>query len=178
MRKTVLVLTAAAALAAPAAALADAAPTPADAANALCKAAQKQMTAADFAKAYKNFGQCVAKNAQQGTQAVSNAAKSCKTWQSDAAAFAAAMQGTPNAGKTFDQVYGANAQAHGKGAGANAYGKCVSEQAKQATDAGAKKLASAAKTCKAMLRSDAAAFAAKYGKTRNAFGKCVAAKGK
>ena len=33
-------------------------------------------------------------------------------------------------------------------------------------------------SCKTMLKSNAADFATKYGKKANAFGKCVAAKGK
>jgi hypothetical protein len=115
------------------------------------------------------FGKCVSKRTaaeqRQGAAAAKNAAKECKAerTQMGEAAFAAK---------------------YGKGKkGANAYGKCVSQKAKAAKDAAdaadAKAIAkrkSAAKTCAAERKADADAFKAKYGTNRNksnAFGKCV-----
>lgn len=111
-----------------------------------------------------------------------HAAQTCKTWKTDAAAFAAAMQGTANEGKTFAQVYGS---------GRNAYGKCVAAVARQNAAARRAALVNAAKTCRAW-KTDAAAFAAAmqgtanegktfgdvYGSGRNAYGKCVSAQAK
>ena len=76
------------------------------------------------------FGRCVSMTARAQNQArraaLVNAAQTCRTWKEDAAAFTAAMAGTPNAGKTFAQVFGE---------GRNAYGKCVSTTAKAQNDA-------------------------------------------
>ena len=73
------------------------------------------------------YGKCVSSEARARNQArrvaLVNAAKTCRSWKSDAAAFTAATAGTANAGKTFADVYGT---------GANAYGKCVSQQARAA----------------------------------------------
>jgi hypothetical protein len=164
---------AAIALCAPIAALADTAPTPSTVAAQTCKAELAKMGAQTFAQTYANFGACVQKNKTQATADVTNAGATCKAEQADAN-FAAA-----HGGKTFDQYYGSNTpNDKSKGAGANAYGKCVSQHAQQASQQDATKAAAAAKTCKAMLKNDPTGFATKYGKTRNAFGKCVAAKGK
>lgn len=71
------------------------------------------------------YGKCVSAVARAANQArrasLVRAAKTCRSWKSDAAAFAAAMAGTANAGKTFAEVFGA---------GRNAFGKCVSQQAR------------------------------------------------
>jgi hypothetical protein len=173
MRTALFSIVAALALCAPLAAYADGtAPTPASNAAQNCKAQLAQMGAKTFGQAYKNFGACVSKATARAGQDVQNAAKSCKAEQADPG-FAAA-----HGGKTFDQFYGANTNSKGKGNGSNAFGKCVSGKAQAAAEQHAAAATSAAKTCKAMLKSDAAAFATKYGKARNAFGKCVAAKGK
>jgi hypothetical protein len=168
MRKLSLCLVAAAALMVPIAALAEEpAPAPSTIASQICK--QEQVTLkADFAKTYGTnasksnaFGKCVSKNAKAAGQALASAASSCKSEQAaDPAAFA--------------KKYGTNG---GKGAGAakNAYGKCVSAQAKTAAQARAAKAPNAARRCKADAKADAAAFAAKYGSGKDAFGRCVAA---
>ena len=74
------------------------------------------------------YGTCLSTVARQENAerraALVNAARTCRAWKSDAAAFAQAMKGTANEGKTFAQVYGT---------GMNAYGKCVSQQARAAS---------------------------------------------
>ena len=71
------------------------------------------------------YGKCVSTLARQKGQerraAMVNAAKTCKTWKTDAAAFGEAMKGTTNEGKTFGEVFGTES---------NAYGKCVSTVSK------------------------------------------------
>ena len=120
---------------------------------------------------------CARKEAAAVQLARVNAAQTCKTWKSDAAAFAAAMVGTPNAGKTFAQVFGT---------GANAYGKCVSTVARAQNQARRAALVNAAHTCRAWKNDPAAftaamvgtpnagkTFAQVFGEGRNAYGKCV-----
>lgn len=176
--KLVMLLAAIVALLAPVAALADTTPTPAATANALCKQAQTTMGATLFGQTYGTtadrsnaFGKCVSKNASTAQNDVTNAAATCKAQQADPN-FAASHDG-----KTFDQFYGSNTS-KGKGAGANAYGKCVSQTVSAAVKTQSASLTTAAKTCKASLKADAAAFAAKYGSGRNALGKCVSATAK
>jgi hypothetical protein len=74
------------------------------------------------------YGKCVSTVARKENRerrgALVNAAKTCRAWKSDADVFAEAMEGTPNEGKTFAQVYGS---------GMNAFGKCVSQQARAAS---------------------------------------------
>ncbi|HJQ51285.1 MAG TPA: hypothetical protein VJ838_12300 [Gaiellaceae bacterium] len=101
-------------------------------------------------------------------------------------------------GHTFTQFYGTNG-GKGRGAGANAFGKCVSTIAKHknksdsngsakshgedsaesrgegsAKSHGKEGSASPAMTCKAMQADDLAHFQTTYGTRPNAFGKCVA----
>jgi hypothetical protein len=74
-------------------------------------------------------------------------------------------------GANFNSTYGTNADK------SNAFGKCVSKNAKNAQAA----VANASKACTTEQAADAAAFAAKYGKNehdKNAFGKCVSTKAK
>lgn len=177
MRKSLLFI-AICALLIPVAALADdSTPSPSAVASSMCKQLQTSM-GATFAATYGTngskanaFGKCVAKNTAGARQDVSNAAKTCKAQQADPG-FAAA-----HGGKTFDQFYGTNA-GKGKGAGSNAFGKCVSALAKQSSQSTVTAVVSAAKTCKASLKTDPTGFATKYGKGKNAFGKCVAATAK
>jgi hypothetical protein len=112
------------------------------------------------------FGKCVAKRTHATTEAAKdakeNASKDCKAERTaDPAAFKA--------------KYGTGKR------GANAHGKCVSQQAKSKTaktvEAEVEADVNAAKACKTERKADPAAFAAKYGTSksqRNAFGKCVA----
>jgi len=84
------------------------------------------------------------------------------------------LRAAPNHnGKTFNQFYGSNTQAKGKGAAANALGRCVSQHAKQSSQSQSNAITAAAKQCKASLKADAKAFALAYGSKPNAFGKCV-----
>jgi hypothetical protein len=177
MRKSLLLVAVCALLIPVAALAADSTPSPSAVTSSMCKQLQTSM-GATFAATYGTngskanaFGKCVSKNAAAAQQDVSNAAKTCKAQQADPG-FAAAHDG-----KTFDQFYGTNA-GKGKGAGGNAFGKCVSGLVKQSSQAQTAAIASAAKTCKGAMKSDPAGFAAKYGKGKNAFGKCVAAAAK
>jgi hypothetical protein len=165
------------ALVVPVAALAANQPTAASQAQAACKQLRTSM-GANFALTYGTnatrsnaFGQCVAKHASAAKQHVANAAKTCKAEQADPN-FAAWHDG-----KTFVQFYGGT-KTKGQAAENAAYGKCVSAHAREAGTALAKALTTAARTCKAELKADAAAFRQTYGSARNAFGKCVAAKSK
>jgi len=115
------------------------------------------------------FGKCVSRRtkAESDQRAVAgkNASKDCKAEaaQVGEAAFAA--------------KYGSGKK------GKNAHGKCVSMKAKEKKDAADKadaeaiaKRKSAAKACATERKADPAAFKAKYGTNRNkrnAFGKCV-----
>jgi hypothetical protein len=111
------------------------------------------------------FGKCVSKRTHATTEAAKdakrNASKDCTAEETaDPAAFT--------------KKYGTGKR------GANAHGKCVSQKAKSTTaktvDAEVKADINAAKTCKAERKADPAAFASKYGTSknkRNAFGKCV-----
>ena len=179
MKKLVLACAVSAVAVAPASALA-ADPTPADFRSAAkyCKAF-KAASGSNFATMFgteKNaYGKCVSSTARkqanedaaQAKAAKTNAAKQCKAERDDAG-FAAA-----HGGRTFEQVYGT-------GKGNNAYGKCVSQNAKQnkakADDedkAEQQDRVNAAKSCKSAKKSDPAQFAKDHGSRRNAFGKCV-----
>jgi hypothetical protein len=106
---------------------------------------------------------------------VSNPAGTCKSQRSEPN-FAASHNG-----QSFTQFYGTNG-GNGRGAGANAFGKCVSTTAKRKAGTEAKEsakgrvkdAAAPAMTCKAMKANDPAEFQATYGARPNAFGKCVA----
>ena len=150
-----------------------------------CKNLKAQMGARNFNSTFAPrthsaraaLRNCARREAAAQTQARTNASNTCRTWRADPAAFQAAMAGTPNAGKTFAQVFGA---------GRNAFGKCVSTVARAQNQARRAALVNAAKTCRTW-KSDAAAFAAAmqgtanqgktfaevYGAGANAFGKCV-----
>ena len=170
---------------APAAALA-ADPSPADFRNAskYCTAFKAASGSTSFATMFGTkrnaHGKCVSATARQRASedaaqqrsARTNAAQECKAERDDAN-FAAA-----HGGKTFEQFYGTHN-------GRNAYGKCVSQKAKQSKaeadeedEAQEDDSTNAAKTCKQAKRDDPAKFAADYGTRRNAFGKCVSATAK
>jgi len=164
--KALVILAAVAALCVPAAALADTPPpTATDIAAQSCKLQLAQL-GATFKTTYGNYGKCVSKSMQAARADVQNAAKTCKAERADAT-FAAGHDG-----KTFGQVYG-SATSKGNGAGANAYGKCVSAKAKASLQQQAQAIVTAAKQCKANWAADKAAFAAKYGSKASAFGACV-----
>ncbi len=119
------------------------------------------------------FGKCVSKR----THATTDAAKEAK--QNAAKDCTAEETADPAA---FTQKYGTGKH------GANAHGKCVSQKAKSKAAKAAKAVkdevkadVNAAKACKAERKADPAAFAAKYGTSknkRNAFGKCVSKQAK
>jgi hypothetical protein len=127
----------------------------------------------------------------------SNPASTCKS-QRNGSNFAASHNG-----QTFSHFYGTN-RGKGRGAGANAFGKCVSTIAmhkaesdgdsaesdgdsaenhdkdsaenhdKNSAENHDKNSADPAMTCKAMQANDLAHFQTAYGTRPNAFGKCVA----
>jgi hypothetical protein len=169
VKKTILFVVVAALLV-PLAALAGATPNASSLANQTCTQLKKADGTAQFASTYGTnatksnaFGKCVSKNTPAAKATIANAAKAC----------AAEKTAGPDA---FLKKYGTNSKATGDGAMKNAMGKCVSTAVKQAQTAKAKAIATAAATCKAARKADAAAFVAKYGgKKANAYGKCVAA---
>ena len=159
MRKLIFLLVGTAILCVPAVSLA-APPTAAKLATQSCRQIRATDGLATFRQAYHNFGGCLKQQKPNSAQDISNAAKSCKAERStDPAAFRA-KYGT-NAGNT-------------SGAGANAFGKCVSTIAKQKAKSDVSDSVAAAKTCKTLKSSNLATFQATYGTAKNAFGKCVA----
>lgn len=162
MRKFVLLLVGTAILCVPAVSTA-ATPTPKQLAIQTCKSIHGHEQLSTFKQAYHSFAGCLKAQTSDSKQDVTNAAKTCKAERSaDPAAF-----------RTKYGTNGGNA----KGAGANAFGKCVSTLAKQNAQSDASSEIAAAKTCKA-LKADAPTFQAAYGTGKNAFGKCVAAQSK
>jgi hypothetical protein len=167
MRK--LILGAILALALPGAAAAEAAApnhaTPADLARAACKTEKHAMGTKLFKQTYaaksiaKAMNACIAKTVPVAEVAQTNAAQTCRAERdADPAGFA--------------ERYGANENKK------NAYGKCVSGKAREATKNAATDRANAAQTCKALKKAERAAFDQAYGSKKNAFGKCVSAKAK
>ena len=171
MRKFVLLVVGTAVLCVPAVSAA-ATPTPAQLAAQTCKSIRAGETRATFKLAYHSFAGCLRTQKSDSKQDVTNAAKTCKAQRAEDPAQFAADHG----GKTFNQFYGTNGGS-GKGAGANAFGKCVSTLAKQNAHSDASSEVAAAKTCKA-LKADLPTFQAAYGTGKNAFGKCVAQQSK
>jgi hypothetical protein len=162
MRKYVLLLVGTAILCVPAISAA-ATPTPKQLAIQTCKAIHGHEQLSLFKQTYHSFAGCLKVQKSDSKQDVTNAAKTCKAERSlDPAAF-----------KTKYGTNGGNA----KGAGANAFGKCVSTLAKRNAQTDARSELAAAKTCKA-LKSDLPTFQAAYGTGKNAFGKCVATQSK
>jgi hypothetical protein len=156
-----VILAAVLALAVPAAALAaDEAPSPVDLAKAACKSERAQMGTKTFKATYAAASAsgatkvCVAKRDAGAPTDLKNAAKECKA---ERAADATA----------FMKKYGTNKN------GKNAYGKCVSANAREAADQETEARVNAAKTCKKLKAEQTAAFEAAYGTKKNAFGKCV-----
>jgi ABC-type transporter MlaC component len=175
MKKITLVTGLVFALVLPAAAVAKPSPDRGDkrAAKTECKTLRgnSDATREAFRTQFRNFGACVrakaADEAQEEQTAHKNAAKECKAERdADRTAFA--------------DKYGTNANKR------NAFGKCVSQKAKEnesEADAEDKQDAaeqkSAAKECATERDADATAFRDKYGTNankRNAFGKCVSQK--
>jgi hypothetical protein len=185
MRRLLVVIGAAGALAFPAAVRADDPPTSTDQQNAAqeCRF-ERGATAATreaFAQHYGTnankrnaFGKCVSAKARDEAKERDDAEQGAQT------SCRAERGTTPESRAAFEQKYGTN------GNGKNAFGKCVSAQAaaaKQAADDADRDHAadrkSAAKQCateRGTTTESRAAFAKKYGTNRNgknAFGKCV-----
>jgi hypothetical protein len=139
--------------------------TPADLARVGCKTEKHQMGTKVFKLTYaskstsKAMAACLAKAQPAAATAKENAAQACKAERdADPAGFA--------------DKYGTNKNKK------NAYGKCVSGKAREATEQETEDRVDAAKTCKTERDADPAAFADKYGTNKNkknAFGKCVSA---
>lgn len=167
MRKLVLLLAVTALLSVPAVSAAGR-PTTAGLATQMCKSLRSKEGKPVFRQAYHSFASCLNTQTPQAKQDVSNAAKTCKAQRADAT-FATDYGN----GKTFNEFYGTNG-GKGKGAGANAFGKCVSTLAKQNAKSDVSDSVAAAKTCQNLKSSNLATFQATYGTDKNAFGKCVA----
>ncbi len=172
MKRYLVLGAAAAALAVPVAASAAQPTTAGSLATQSCKAQQTAMGAATFKATYgaNAYGKCVSKATHTASVQLQAATTSCKAQQAmDDPAFSAA-----HAGKTFNQLYGGNTQSKGKGAGADAYGKCVSLAAQAASSASTQATVNAAKSC----RSDRAANKTAFASTYASFGACVSQKSK
>ena len=177
MRKTLIAAFAAASLAVPAGAVAADEPSQENKDNAaeLCRALRESAGVENFRSMFgtnesgKNaFGKCVSQKAKkdqkQEETAKANAAKECK----------AEREADPAA---FKEKYGTGEKK------SNAYGKCVSQTAKQkkaeADATEEERVTNAAQDCRAEKKADSDAFKEKYGtiaNKKNAFGKCVSQK--
>jgi hypothetical protein len=140
-----------------------------------CRAQRTSMGDKSFSELYganandrNAFGKCVSKLAREEHANRVNAAEACRAEQNDLS-FPAT-----HGGKTFTQFYGTNAN------GSNAFGKCVSRKAKQASQERQEATLTAARQCKAeRAQMGERAFRAKYGvglRRANAFGNCVSQK--
>lgn len=138
------------------AALAVDTPSPKSSAQRDCRQQRSQMGAAAFKAAYGNaanaFGKCVTKFTRLERENLHAASASCQQERaSDAAAFKTKY-------------------------GMNGLGKCVSQQAREASQEDVEAAVDAAKSCKTERAADRAAFRAKYGtgpRKANAFARCV-----
>jgi hypothetical protein len=168
MRKLLFLLAGTAVLCVPAVSVAsNSSPSPAKLAVQMCRSLRSQDGKQTFRQTYHSFAGCVKAEKPQAKSDVRNAAQTCKSQRSDAT-FADAHNG-----ETFNQFYGTNG-GKGRGAGANAFGKCVSTIAKQNAKSDVNDSAAAAQACKAMRANAPSDFQTTYGTGRNAFGKCVA----
>lgn len=160
------------ALAVPVAASAAQPPTAGSLAVQSCKAQQAALGAATFKATYgaNAYGKCVSKANHTASTQLQAANTSCKAEQAMSDADFSAAHG----GKTFDAFYGGNTQSKGKGAGADAFGKCVSQKAQAASNASTQATVNAAKSC----RSDRAANKTAFASTYKSFGACVSQKSK
>ena len=172
LKKRLYTLAAIAALAVPAVALAEQ-PSEKNKQNAseFCKALREASGQQNFRSMFGGgenaFGKCVSQAAKrdqiQEQRAEENAAKQCKAERDQDPA-------------AFKDKYGTGKNKK------NAFGKCVSQKAKEnkaKLDAKEQNQVNAAKQCKAEKQQDPQAFKNKYGTNenkKNAFGKCVSQK--
>jgi hypothetical protein len=176
MKRYFVLGAAALALAVPVAASAAQPPTAGSLAVQSCKAQQAALGAATFKATYgaNAYGKCVSKASKTASSQLQAANTSCKAEQALSDADFSAAHG----GKTFDAFYGGNSQSKGKGADANAYGKCVAQKAQAASHASTQATVNAAKTCRSERAASTTTFASTYGSGANAFGVCVSRKSK
>lgn len=165
MRRLLIILAAAAALA-PVAASAGTSAS-ATSARSDCARLQATMGTKAFSQAYATFGACVSRYAPIEQQVSASANATCTAQQADPN-FAAT-----HGGKTFAQYYGAGKK------GNNAFARCVSTVAKANRQAEQQGRMNPARTCRALrTQLTSSVFDQTYGKNahdRNAFGKCVSA---
>lgn len=165
MRRLILLLVAAAALA-PLAASAGTSPS-ATAARTDCAKLRASMGITAFAHAYKTFGACVSSYAPVERQVTMSATATCTAEQADPN-FASTHNG-----ETFDQYYGTGK--HDR----NAFANCVASVAKADRKAEEQGRMNPARTCRAIrTQLTTSVFNKTYGKnanSMNAFGKCVSA---
>jgi hypothetical protein len=174
MRKLLIFLATTVALCVPAASVAaNPTPSPGKLAAQMCRSLRAQDGKQTFRQTYHSFAGCLKTEKAQADSDVSNAAKTCKAQRSDPNFASEAGHN----GETFQQFYGTN-KGSTHGAGANAFGKCVSTFAKQNAQNDVKDSTAAAATCKSMKANDPADFQSSYGSGPNAFGKCVAKQSK
>jgi hypothetical protein len=181
MRSILVTVGLAALLVLPAGAMAKPNGTEKNAAKQQCKVERGHSPAAHeaFKAKYHSFSRCARHNAaeeeNENEAAHDNAGKQCKAERADPG-FAAAHED-----ETFEEFYGTNEN------GKNAYGKCVSNKAKEQKaemdakdEQDADEFKNAAKECAAERKDiGVEAFAEEHGTNRNkrnAFGKCVASK--
>jgi hypothetical protein len=160
MRK--LMLGALVALILPAAAIAQGgAVSPEELATKACKTEKSEMGAKTFKLTYaaksvaKAKKACLAKNGVTAEEEVHNASQECRAERDSMGVDA------------FNELHGTNENNR------NAFGKCVSEKAKAASEENTENRVSAADTCRTMRHDDAAGFTTAFGTKKNAFGKCV-----
>jgi len=152
-----------AALAVPPAGQDQSGPAATPSASELCKQQRRTVGMAAFRQLYAPTGSpkaamdaCLTKQIQTASTAAKNAAMACKAERGITAESIAA----------FELEYGT-------GNKKNAFGKCVSETARDAVEVQQDVTMNAAKKCKSMRATNRAAFDTAYGTTKNAFGKCV-----
>jgi hypothetical protein len=113
------------------------------------------------------MGKCVSKHARAAAANRTNASRACRAeMEMPEAEFRAA-----HGGKSFAEFYGMNRNDR------NAFGRCVSAEARALNAQQEARLMNAAKACKAERAANRAAFVAQYGgRAAAAFGKCVSSK--
>jgi hypothetical protein len=138
-----------------------------------CVALRESMTPALFKQSFGTnashgnaFGKCASIVARAQSGDLVGSAQACLTEANDAN-FALTHDG-----KSFQQYYGTNKDQ------SDAFGNCVLQKLKASTAKNVQALKNAARTCKAMRRSDPAAFRGRYGTKPSAFAKCVSAHAK
>jgi hypothetical protein len=165
MRRFLIILATAAALATVAASAGTAANS--TSARSDCARLQATMGSKAFSQAYATFGACVSRYAPIEQQVNTSANATCTVQQADPN-FAAT-----HGGKTFAQFYGAGKNGH------DAFAKCVATVAKANRQAEQQGRMNPARTCRTLrAQLTASVFDLSYGKNahdRNAFGKCVSA---